>query len=91
MKTVGIKHSTGVYEGNHYDNFIFQTEKPFEDGKGIGSEVKSYKVKRSVLNESFGKEVTDRDISSLIGQEVQFFFNEYQAVTLVTVQQPQKQ
>lgn len=90
MKIVGLERKTGDFEGTKYDNVTFHCVEPYEEGKGIGSRTKSYKVKWKVLIENFGKELTERELTALVGQTAEFYFNEYKAVTLVDIQTPQK-
>lgn len=88
VQIVGIAQRAGVYEGNPYDNVTFHCTEPYEPGKGFGVQVKSFKVKRKVLTEIFGKELSDKELSAFIGQAAEFFFNEHQAVKLIEIQQP---
>lgn len=87
---VGIMKKSGVYEGNPYDNIYFHVTEPFEQGKGLGVQVKTYKVKRKVLTEIFGKDLTDKELAGFIGQNAEFYFNEHQAVKYIEIQQPPK-
>lgn len=87
---VGISAKAGVYEGNPYDNITFQCTEPYEQGKGMGVQVKIYKVKRKVLTEIFGKDLTDKELAGFIGQNAEFYFNEHQAVKYIEIQQPPK-
>lgn len=89
MKIVGITRKSGVFEGRTYDNIIVQCTEPYETGKGFGSKVKSFKVKAMVLEENL-QELTDKSLAALVGQEAEFYFDEYQAVKYVDVQPPRK-
>ena len=86
---VGVSQREGEYQGVVYNNIIFHCTKPFEQGKGFGVQVKTYKVKRRVFAEIFG-DLTDKELAELIGQGVEFFFNEYQQVKYIEIQQPPK-
>ena len=91
MTIVGISQKAGVYEGTPFDNVTFHCTELYEQGKGIGSKVKSFKVKRKVLTEIFGKELTEKELAALVGQTAEFYFDEYQSVKLIeVVQQRQK-
>lgn len=87
---VGLVRKAGIYEGNPYDNITFQCTEPYEQGKGMGVQVKTYKVKRKVLTEIFGKDLTDKELAGFIGQNAEFYFNEHQAVKYIEIQQPPK-
>lgn len=87
---VGLIQKAGVYEGTPYDNVTFQCTEPYAQGKGLGVQVKTYKVKREVMTEIFGKSLSDKELATFIGQAAEFFFNEYGAVKLVEIQQPPK-
>lgn len=87
---VGLVQKAGVYEGTPYDNVTFQCTEPYEQGKGIGVQCKTYKVKRKVLADIFGKDFTDKELAGFIGQNAEFFFNEHQAVKHIEIQQPPK-
>lgn len=87
---VGLVQKAGVYEGTPYDNVTFQCTEPYEQGKGIGVQVKTYKVKRKVLAEIFGRQLTDKELAAFIGQSAEFFFNEHQTVKHIEIQQPPK-
>lgn len=87
---IGVFAKAGVYEGNAYDNVTFQCTEPYEQGKGLGVQVKTYKVKRKVLTEIFGKDLTDKELAGFIGQNAEFYFNEHQAVKHIEIQQPSK-
>lgn len=90
VNIIGIAQKAGVYEGTPYDNITFQCTEPYEQGKGIGLKVKSFKVKRKVMTEIFGKELTEKELAALVGQTAEFYFDEYQTVKFFEVQQPQK-
>jgi hypothetical protein len=89
MKIGGIEESTGVYEGNAYDNVKFNCKEPFESGKGVGEKYKVVKVKRKVLNENFEKHMTLKELGAFVGKEVTFFYDEFQNVMFVQIQQEQ--
>ena len=78
-KVIGIKHSTGEYQGNAYDNFNFFVGS--EDINTVGTYVEVVKVKSTVLKESIG----DISISDLIGQNVSFYYNKFGQVTEVNI------
>lgn len=90
MTIVGIGTKAGVYEGRPYDNINFQCSAPFEDGKGFGVQVKTYKVRRKTLTEIFGKELTDKELAAFIGQTAEFYFDEYQNLKFIQIQQQSK-
>ena len=48
-KVLGIKHSTGEYQGNAYDNYNFFVGS--EDINTVGTYVETVKVKSTVLKE----------------------------------------
>lgn len=85
MEIIGVNRKTGDYEGRPYDNVNFHGKEPFEDGEGVGEKVKSYKVRYSVLTEIFGKELTDKELSAFIGQDAEFYFDEFRNVKYIAV------
>ena len=90
VQIMGITQKAGVFEGKPYDNVIFQCTEPYEAGKGIGTQSKTYKVKRKTMIEIFGKDLTDKELAGFIGQNAEFYFNEYQQVKYIEIQQPPK-
>lgn len=90
VQIVGIAQKAGVYEGTPYDNILFQCTEPFEQGKGFGVQVKTHKAKRKVVAEIFGKELTDKELAALIGQTAEFYFDEYQHLKFIQLQQQPK-
>lgn len=83
---VGVVQREGEYQGVVYNNIIFHCTKPFEQGKGFGVQVKTYKVKCRVLAEIFGKELSDKELSAFINQSAEFYFDEYGAVKHLVMQ-----
>lgn len=78
-KVLGIKHSTGEYQGNTYDNYNFFVGS--EDINTVGTYVETVKVKSTVL-----KELIDlKDITDLVGQDVAFYYNKFGQVTEVCI------
>lgn len=90
VQIIGIAQKAGVFEGVPYDNVVFHASEPFAQGKGIGVQCKTYKVKRKVLTEIFGRELSDKELAAFIGQSAEFFFNEHQTVKHIEIQQPPK-
>lgn len=90
VQIIGIAQKAGVFEGVPYDNVVFHASEPFAQGKGLGVQAKTYKVKRKVLAEIFGKDLTDKELAGFIGQNAEFFFNEYKQVKHLEVTQPSK-
>ena len=76
-KILGIKHSTGEYQGNAYDNYNFFVGS--EDINTVGTYVETVKVKSTVL-----KELIDlKELPGLVGQDVTFNYNKFGQVTEV--------
>lgn len=76
-KVLGIKHSTGEYQGNAYDNYNFFVGS--EDINTVGTYVETVKVKSTVL-----KELIDlKELPGLVGQDVAFYYNKFGQVTEV--------
>ena len=76
-KIIGIKHTTGEYQGQKYDNYNFYVGS--EDINTVGTYVETVKVKSTVL-----KDLIDlKDIPGLVGQDVTFNYNKFGQVTEV--------
>jgi hypothetical protein len=85
---VGVNRGQGVFEGSPYDNVNFHCTTPFEDGKGVGLKVESFKAKYKNLSECFDKPVTLEDMYKLIGSQAIFHFDRYKNVNFVRVRVP---
>ena len=80
MKIVGIKHQTGEYLGNNYDNYrLFVTDPTRVDTKEFGVCPSFVKVKASLMHEI----VAPDNVASLIGKDVNFFYDAYQNVVKI--------
>ena len=70
-KILGIKHSTGEYQGNAYDNYNFFVGS--EDINTVGTYVETVKVKSTVL-----KDLIDlKELPGLVGQNANFNYNKF--------------
>lgn len=90
MKIIGIEESKGSFEGKDYHNVIFHCTKPIEAQKGMGFQAKSIKVKSKVLIENFGKQLTLKEITSFVGQEANFYYDEFKNVSYVAIESAAK-
>lgn len=76
-KVLGIKHSTGEYQGNTYDNYNFFVGS--EDINTVGTYVETVKVKSTVLKES----IDLKELPGLVGLNLTFNYNKFGQVTEV--------
>lgn len=72
-KILGIKHSTGTYQGTQYSNYLLFEE--LKDQKIIGIGVVVHKVKDKLFNEFIKQYGLSAD--KLIGQNVYISYNRY--------------
>lgn len=89
MKIIGVVRKSGVYEGNPYDNVNFDCTEPYAEGKGIGLKAKTFKVKHMVLVEQFEKEMTEQELAAFVGQEAEFYFDEFHNVKFISIRKSQ--
>lgn len=83
MTIIGIAERQGTYHERPYHNVMFNCIKPFEDEKASGNECKVVKVKYEILAKNLNKRPTEKELFSLVGKSVEFYYNEYQSVSLV--------
>lgn len=81
LRIFGIERSTGEYEGNYFDKWVFHVIDEERSAKAFAGEVAAYKpvkVKVSQLGDVFGGFVqTDADLRSLIGSRIMVFYDQY--------------
>lgn len=87
MKIIGVRDSSGKYEGTDYHNVILFCTEPFQNDKGAGLQAKSFKVKNDILTRIFGRQLTTKEIYGLIGQDANFYYDEYKNVQFVEFMQ----
>lgn len=85
MKIIGIEETSGEFDNRPYHNVNFHCAEEFNNEKSKGLRVSTTKVKYNVLTESFDKELTTAEILSLVGQDVDFYYDKYKNVTIVNV------
>lgn len=85
-KIVGIKEQFGEYEDRPYHNIYFHCAEEFDKDKSSGLETSVIKVKYDILTESFGKALNTSEIFSLIGKIIEVYYDKYQSVKLVDIQ-----
>ncbi len=96
-KVLGTERKCGSFEDKKgkivdYDNIYLHCSKCNDYSKdesfGIGDAVNSFKIKNSsdVITSVFGSQLTKDDLSALIGQQVNIFFDENKNIdTIFTV------
>lgn len=85
MKIIGIEEKFGEFENKPYHNVYFHCAKEFDNENSKGFNVSKVKVKYDTLTECCGKELTTKEILSLVGQDVKFHYDEYKNVSFVSV------
>lgn len=85
MKIIGIEETSGEFDNRLYHNVNFHCAEEFKTEKSKGLRVSTTKVKYNALTESFDKELTTAEILSLVGQDVDFYYDKYKNVTIVNV------
>lgn len=86
MKIIGMAERKGIYEGNDYHNIVFHCVRQFESDNSAGNECKIVKVKASVLEESLGKRLTQKEMFTLVGKSsIEFYYNEFGSVNRVQI------
>lgn len=85
MKIIGIEEKIGEFDNRPYHNVNFHCAEEFNNEKSNGLRVSTTKVKYDTLTESFDKALTTAEILSLVGQDVDFYYDKYKNVTIVNV------
>ena len=80
MIVKGIKHSTGEYNGNKYDNYILYVINP-DDKYAIGMCPELVKVKSSLISEVINPD----NIEHLIDSDINFYYDRYGKVVQLSV------
>lgn len=80
MIVKGIKHSTGEYNGNKYDNYILYVINQ-DDNNTIGLCPEIVKVKSSLISEV----INPLNIDSLIDRDINFYYDRYGKVVQISV------
>lgn len=85
MKIIGIEEKFGEFENKPYHKVHFHCAEEFHNEKSKGLRVEVVKVKYDILTESFDKALTTAEILSLVGQEVDFYYDKFKNVSIVNV------
>ena len=79
MKCVGVKRSTGVYQGNNFDNVNVYVTTQMTPEQGVGSKCESIKVKTSL----FDKVLSEKGFKSyenVLNKSVTVFYDRLYAL-----------
>lgn len=76
VKIVGFEEKSGMYEDRPYHNVYFHCTKNFTGEANKGLKVSIIKVKYDVLSECFDKDLSFNELSILIGQDIEFKYDE---------------
>ena len=82
-KVIGVHESQGNFEGTDYHNINFHCSEAFDKDKCEGTKTSIVKVKYDVLCECVGKALMFKEIVSLIGRDVAFYYDEHGKVNVV--------
>lgn len=85
MKIIGIEEKIGEFDNRPYHNVNFHCAEELNDENSKGLKVSIAKVKYDALTNSFDKALTTAEIKSLVGQDVEFYYDKYKNVTIVNV------
>lgn len=85
IKILGIEERFGEFENKPYHNVYFHCGEEFKNEKSKGFNVSMVKVRYDTLTKSFEKELTTSEILSLVGKDVEFYYDKYKNVTFANV------
>jgi len=85
MKIIGIEERFGEFENKPYHNINFHCAEEFVNEKSKGLNVSKIKVRYDVLTDSFDKALTTTEVLSLVGKDVEFYYDKYKNVSIVNV------
>lgn len=77
MRVVGIEHKQGVYEGRPYDKYNIHCLENESGDLLAGETCHTIKLKAVKLSEAFGFLVTESDLVSLLGSEINPLYDRY--------------
>lgn len=83
MKVVGVRHVTGVYEGNNYDNFMLFVTGSGDDKNEYGICPVVHKVRSKV----FYQFVAPEKIKNLLNKDVEIYYDAYKNVVKIEINQ----
>lgn len=85
MKIIGIEEKIGEFDNKPYHNVNFHCAEEFNNERSNGLRVSTTKVKYDALTESFDRTLTTSEILSLVGQDVDFYYDKYKNVSIVNI------
>lgn len=85
MKIIGIEEKIGEFDNKSYHNVNFHCAEEFNNERSNGLRVSTTKVKYDALTESFDRTLTTSEILSLVGQDVDFYYDKYKNVSIVNI------
>lgn len=80
MRIIGIEEKTGEFNDKPYHNVYFHCAEEFANEKGKGLNVSIAKVKYDILTDIFEKALTTTEIFSLVGNDVEFYYDRFRRV-----------
>lgn len=75
-KVVGVRHATGTFEGNNYDNFILYVTDSANDQNSYGICPQAVKVKAKV----FYQFVAPDKIKNVLNKDLEIYYDAYKNV-----------
>lgn len=88
MKIVGIEEKLGEFNNKPFHHVYFHCAKEFTNEKSKGLNVSAVRVRYDALTNSFDKALTSAEILSLVGKDVEFYYDQYKNVSIVNVFEP---
>ncbi len=85
MKIIGIEERIGEFENKPFHNVNFNCAEEFTSENSKGLNVSKVKVRYDVLTNSFDKALTNAEILSLVGKDVEFYYDKYKNVSVVNI------
>lgn len=76
MKIIGVKRSTGVYQGNNFDNVNLFVTYPLVSEQGVGIKCECIKVKTSLF-EKVLSEKGFKSYENVLNKEVSVFYDRF--------------